>query len=324
MRVETFDATDRVRWLALRERDVTASVAGALLGVHDYQTPYGLWALKSGRVQEDPDETAPMRRGRLLEPVALQMLAEDRPGWTIRPGRQYFRAPDLRIGATPDAFATRPDRQGEGIVQIKTTTDQVFRRKWVDPEGDPDEPVLPLWIAVQANVEARLTGAAWAAVGVLIVGHGLDLRVIDVPIHDGIWARLKAEVSRFWAMVEAGEEPEIDPQRDGAAIAAVYSETAERVVDLGHHNDLPELLIERAALRTREEDGREAKERRQAIDAVLIHRLQGASRGALRDGTTISAAAQHRPGHYVPASTFRSVRVRGPLADPRPEIPDRF
>src|SRR4029079_19449389 len=109
---------ERDRWLELRKRDVTASVAGALFGVHDFVTPYQLWALKSGLIEDNIVETAAMRRGRLLEPVAIRLLREERPTWRVEPCSTYFRDPHARIGATPDALAIDPERTGFGIVQI--------------------------------------------------------------------------------------------------------------------------------------------------------------------------------------------------------------
>src|SRR5262245_7287249 len=81
--IERIEYGDREAWLKLRGKDVTASVAGALLGVHEFTTPYGLWALKSGKIAEDPEETGPMRRGRLLEPVAIELIQEEHPDWAL-------------------------------------------------------------------------------------------------------------------------------------------------------------------------------------------------------------------------------------------------
>ena len=65
--------------------------------MHDYLTPFELWARKSGLVTADVADNPAMRRGRLLEPVALQMLKEERPEWTVEPnpipGGVIFRTP---------------------------------------------------------------------------------------------------------------------------------------------------------------------------------------------------------------------------------------
>src|ERR1700733_7613977 len=132
------DATDRARWLSMRQQDVTASISAALFGsgVHPYVSPYQLWALKSGATSDEKAENAAMRRGRLLEPVALQLLGEEQPDWRVAPCKTYYRDPLNRIGATPDAFAVRPDIDGFGIVQIKTAGHFAFKKGWKDADGD--------------------------------------------------------------------------------------------------------------------------------------------------------------------------------------------
>ncbi len=242
MTVQIIYPADRAAWLDARKQDVTASVAGALLGIHPYQTPYALWAEKSGRVASDDVDNPVLRRGRLLEPVVIEMLREDRPDWTVeyRRDNAYFRDPEARIGATPDAFATRPDIFGQGVVQVKTVADDKFRREWIDPEtGDV---VLPLWIAVQAIVEATLTGATWACAAVMVIGRGIDLQIIDVPLNTRVMHRLRREVAEFWRMVEAGEEPPIDWNRDGAAVVEVYRDSMPDRKDLTAVDALDQII----------------------------------------------------------------------------------
>lgn len=300
--IERHDASDRAAWLRLRERDVTASVAGALLGVHDYQTPYGLWALKSGAIVEDPDETPPMRRGRLLEPVALRLLGEERPDWRILAGSTYYRDTAARIGATPDAFAVDPARPGFGIVQIKTVEPSVFRRKWRDEDGAAEP---PLWIAVQAIVEAELTGASWAVVACMTCGFGLDLHVVDVPLHKGVMARLRDAVATFWAQVESGRAPDPDFTRDAATIARLYATDDGGEADLSADNALPALLSEREALKSRLK-GEEA--RLDEIDAEIRSKV-GAAALATLPGWRISAKTVKRRPYAVAASSYRALRV---------------
>lgn len=220
-------------WLAFRKRDVTASVAGALLGVHDFTTAYQLWASKTGRI-DDPEETPAMRRGRLLEPVVVEMLREERPGWLISYplDRGYWRDGAARIGCTPDAFATAPDRPGRGIVQLKTTSEWAFRKKWTDP--DTREVVLPLWIAIQAVIEAELTGADWASVALLVVGSGIDLYAIDIPLEEGrrVLSRLETAIAEFWRVVDQGGHPPIDWVKDGRAVLDVHRDSDGSAADL--------------------------------------------------------------------------------------------
>ena len=61
---------DKETWLALRKQDVTASDAGALLGIHEFKTLLDLYGNKTGTLKEQPENDA-MRRGKKLEGVAV-------------------------------------------------------------------------------------------------------------------------------------------------------------------------------------------------------------------------------------------------------------
>lgn len=301
--IEQHDASDRATWLARRQKDVTASAIGCLLGVHDWISPYQLWGLKSGRLQEDPEQTPAMRRGRMLEDDALEILAEDRPNWKIEPGRHYFRDPDARIGATPDAFAIHPER-GRGIVQIKTVHEFDFRRKWQDP--DTREITLPLWIACQSILEAHLTDGSWACVGALVVGRGLDLHLIDVPIHAGLIARMRDEVAKFWEIVASGEEPPSDWARDADTLARIFPNDNGTEVDLSGDNEVPTLLDERRDLKR---DAKSIADRLETIDTALKAKLGNHASAFVSRGRTFSWKSTDRRGYTVAPTTFRQFRV---------------
>ncbi len=305
MTVQIIRPADRTAWLEARKQDVTASVAGALLGVHPYQTPYGLWAEKSGRVASDDSDNPVLRRGRLLEPVVIEMLREDRPDWQIEYHRDnaYYRMVEDRIGATPDAFATRPDIYGRGIVQVKTVAEDKFRREWLDP--DTGDIVLPLWIAVQAIVEATATGATWATVAPMIIGRGIDLQPVDVPLNTRVMHRLRREVREFWRMVEAGEEPPIDWNRDGAAVAEVYRDSMPDRKDMTADPALD--VFATCFVSAREKHSASGKE----IDDLrprILHAL-GASEAGFTTNWNITARTSVRTGPNGQPVKSRSLRI---------------
>jgi len=232
MTIRIIKPADRLEWHGARKKFITASVAGALLHCHPYTTAYQLWAEKTDRIQPDDAENDAMRRGRLLEPAAAQMLREERPEWVIdyRNDQAFYCDDAIRIGCTPDAFAMRPDILGDGIVQFKTSSEEAFRKAWVDPETGEVE--IPLWIAVQAIVEAKMTGAKWAAVAVMVVGRGIHMEVVDIPLHEPTWQRLIWATAEFWSVTDAGQHPPIDWERDGSTVIDVYRSTVARKVDL--------------------------------------------------------------------------------------------
>lgn len=305
-RGEILRPATRAEWLAVRKHDVTASQAAALLGQHPYSSAYQLWADKTGRASEDSDENGAMKRGRLLEPVVIEMLREERPDWIIEYplGLTYYRDPALRIGATPDAFATIPSQGGRGIVQAKTTSDYSFRANWIDP--DTQEIVLPIWIAVQAIVEADLAGADWAVVAVLTVGHGIDLHVIDIPLHEGVRKRLYAAVADFWRIVEKGDHPPIDWLKDGRAVLDVYRDSDGSEADLSAVEGFDQMVADYHAAKA---DERAAKERAEMIRPQIVATLGNAEIGeTLR--WRVTAKTQHRKAYEVKASSSRVLRVK--------------
>jgi predicted phage-related endonuclease len=304
VKTERIPIQDRASWLAMRQRDVTASVAGALLGVHEYQTAYGLWALKAARIAEDPEENPAMRRGRLLEDDALQILAEDHPTWTVTPANDvYHRAPELRLGATPDAFVTIPSRPGRGLLQVKTVASDKYRRDWL--ADGAEDPEVPLWIAIQAIVETKLSGADYALVAPLIVGHGLDVVPVEVPIHDGVFARVVEETAAFWELVESGRDPEPDYGRDTALIGRVYARDDGTEIDLSRDNRMPDLLARRDR---RKSYIRAAQQSVDRIEAEIKTKI-GVHERAHVPGWRLTWSVQERAGRYQPPSSTRVLRI---------------
>jgi predicted phage-related endonuclease len=301
MSVDAIEITSRDQWLALRKQDVTASAAAALMGVHPYMTAYGLAAEKRGLLAPVDEGAGPLKRGRKLEAVVIEEVAERRPTWKIAPATTYFRDPALRLGATPDTMAFDPER-GPGTVQIKTVAEPIFAQKWkVDGEI-----VIPPWIAIQANVEAQLMGAKWVSVGLLVVGFGWEVHILDVPLHAGIFERAKRETAAFWGLMDAGKTPDPDYGRDGATIARVYAQANPgRHVDLSSDNRLPELLMERETIKARQKADEDAVK---VIDAEIKAKLEDADTASL-PGWSITNKVTVRKEYTVKSASYRTLRI---------------
>ncbi|MEY4951802.1 MAG: hypothetical protein RL299_226 [Pseudomonadota bacterium] len=310
MVVERITPRDRAAWLKARGRDVTASTVGALFGVHEFTTLYELWALKTGRIKDGMEESAPMRRGRLLEPVAAQIMREDFPDWDIHHNAAenvYYRDPEKRIGATPDFIVTCP-RRGRGVVQVKSVEQGVYRRKWITEDGEPE---APLWIALQATLEAHLVGARWAAVAPLVIGFGIDMPVIDIPLVPGMIEAIEDETAAFWAMVEEDREPTADYARDADLIDRLhpYNDPGHEV-DLTADNRIPDLIDAR---RRAQEQRRAADAAISEIDAEVKSKMCAATVAHIAGGQRITWRTQKRAAFTSPASTFRTLSYPKPF-----------
>jgi predicted phage-related endonuclease len=322
--VECFPVGSREDWLKRRESDVTASAIGTLLGVHEYVTEFQLWALKSGEIKEDPEATPAMERGTLLEPVAAELIRRRHPDWQITyPVGLYYREPASRIGATPDVFAVDPKREGFGNLQVKNVEPGIFRQKWQQPDGTIEP---PLWIVIQSLTEAALTGASWAMVGALTVGHGLDLHLIEIPVHDKIMGRLRKASLAFWKRVAEKDPPPVNFEKDADTIKALYPIADEGVtIDLSGNNRLPELVAMRESLQSREADGNSATKERKTIDAEILSFLGSAAYGRLADGRLIEAKTIRRKAYAVEESSYRTIKIKEAMsaADSRSRIMSR-
>jgi hypothetical protein len=307
MTIEQHKITSREQWLDLRRNDVTASTIGALFGVHEYQTAFGLHALKTGRVAEDPEQTPAMERGTLLEPVAAELLRRRNPTWIVKhPVGFYYRDPEMRLGATPDCLVNDPER-GLGVVQFKSVEGSVFARKWRREEDGVRVVEPPLWIALQAMAEQYLCpGACWAAVGALVVGHGLDLHLVDVPMHDGVMARTKTEVAAFWRAIDEGRTPDIDFAKDGPLLEDLF-EGGGPMADLSGSNALLDLADEKERLVA--ERG-SAEKRLKEIKAEFLAALGDAGAARLADGRVVTAKRIYRKAYSVAETDWVDLRVK--------------
>lgn len=308
MTIERLTPKSRRAWLAARERDVTASVVGALFGVHEYQTLWGLWCLKKGLTREDPTESPAMQRGRLLEPVAVQMIREARPDWQVHhnSANEYWRDPAARLGATPDTLVTCP-RRGFGTVQIKSVEASVYRRKWLDADGNPE---APLWIALQATLEAHLIGARWAAVAPLVVGHGIECPLIGIDLMPEVVDAIYDRANEFWASIEADEPPSPDYERDAELIDALHpTGDPGDEIDLSSDNRIPELLSEvaeaKAALAA-------ASRRKDAAEAEIKAKLGSAVVAHIGRGRRITWRLRKRAAFSAPATSYRVLTLPDP------------
>ena len=294
------EITSQEQWHAMRARNVGCSEVGALFGTHEYLTGYALAARKLGLLENQIDD-AVLRRGRLLEPVARQLIQEENQDWKLIDPAMYYSDDSIHFGCTPDLFIEN-DR-GLGVVQIKTVAPQIFARKWHNEAGAVEPPT---WIALQAMCEQHLTGADHAYVAALCVGYGISLEMIEIPYLPDVIESARERVFLFWEMVSQGKLPPPEYGQDSAAIAKVFQQDDGDEIDLSSDNELPEIVSQYEALkmaRKTAEDGiKEAQDR-------IMYRLGHAQRARFAGGL-ITSKTVNRKSYVVPASSYRNLSIR--------------
>jgi predicted phage-related endonuclease len=299
MVVERIPIVSEQQWLEVRRPDITASVIAAVWGRHPYTTIAGLHARVSGIDMPGPDpNSAVILRGTDLEEVVAKRVKRKFPSWKIIKAQEYFRAPELHIGATPDFFVEDPNRPGLGILQAKTVGSFQFKRQWAD--NNP-----PAWISLQIATEMLLSDASWGMIAALEIGDFVyELHTYAVERHEPAERKILAGVAEFWRAVEAGEEPVIDPARDGDLLALIYPrEVPGKTVDLRGDNEILELLDRREQLRGVIKD---AETRCETTETAIKAKI-GDAEAALVRGWHVSLKLRHRKEHITKASSFRQL-----------------
>ncbi len=309
--IHSWPITSREEWLSRRKMNVNASEAAALFGpeIHPFLTPYKLWALKSGKLPEAENDSPTLRRGRKFEPVVLEILREDYPTWQLNKTELYFWDDETRIGCTPDVDAVRPENEyGTGIVQIKTVGQFAFKRKWHDEDGSI---AVPTWVAVQASIEAYLTGAAWAGVAAMKLGDGgIEVLYIDIPLKPFLIHKIEDLSLELWRRVRDNEPFDPDFGRDRRVIFDLYQEGTGPIIDLSGDLELREILNERAQLKQVEKAGDNAADQRKILDARIMTKLANAP-SAHVGGRVISIKVVKKKSYTVKASQYPLLSVKG-------------
>lgn len=285
-----------------RDGDLTSSVIGAAFGLDPYKTIGQVVAALRG-LKADHQDSVPMRRGRALEPVVAQLLADARPDLEIWKANEYLRDPVLRLGASPDYYA-RTNEPKKLAIEIKTTTKRRFDQLWGDGP--------PVHYALQIAVAMMLDDADAGIIAALIFDeYHFELRTFDVPRHAGAEKRIVETVKNFWADFDAGIPPKVDFERDGDLIALMYPvEVEAKVIDLRADNRIQELLVIDERLSA------EAKELETARKAVAneIKMKIGDAESALVNGWRVTFKTQSRKGFEVKPTSFRVLKSKREVA----------
>ncbi len=221
----------REEWLAERRRSIGGSDAAVILGLNPYNSPYALWAEKTGKViPEDISDKEAVRLGNDLE----QYVAER---WMEATGKKVHRENYiLRNDEYPFAHAN-PDRivVGEKAgLECKTTSSWERAARLRNGEVPED------WYC-QCVHYMMVTGAERWYLGVLVFGVGFFEFTIERNESE-IQALAGAE-GHFWVGVTSDIPPELDgAEATTEALKTIYKESTPGLsVDLsavGNHIEL--------------------------------------------------------------------------------------
>lgn len=304
--IERHPIISRASWLQMRLHDITASDIGAICGEDPWRTPLAVWAEKTGRAP-GKTETPIMKRGRWLEGAVFEALQELKPRWAFKRAKVYLRDPEHRIGATPDGFASDPEREGVGVIQAKVIAKAVFERDWSDGYA-------PMRYTLQTLTEAMLAaglnqGPVWAGLAVLVVSeYAADIQYLPVERNEAVEARIYEHVARFWHLIDSGTQPPPHMQRDRATLDAMFPRDKGTEIDLSRDNEAADLIDGYLTITS---TLRELENQREELATALKVKVGDAAVAICAEGRKVHWKVSIRKAHMVPEWRGRVLRVYG-------------
>lgn len=291
----------REEWLAARRRGIGGSDASTLMGFNPYSSLLNLWLDKTGRGEEQADTDA-MRRGRWLEPVIREYVAEETGLTIVQTGLLQSTEQPLAL-VTPDGIAS-----DGSIVEIKTSN---WRKaaEWSDDQ-----------VADHAELQAQhamfVTGLnhAWVAVSI----DGMFPLIRRIERDEVIIGALLNEIEFFWSTyVIPDEPPPLTGTRSEVQAVRTWWPVHEEDKAVAMTPELARLLDDWSEAKTVE---REAKAAAAALDA-RIKSLIGDAEYVMPAGWTPGSEEEERP--------LATARANGQFSEKRfreqePELAEEF
>ena len=216
-----WQATDD-QWLTARRAGISASDVSTALGFNPYQTPWELWAEKTGARRPDTSSNHAAQLGHDLEPWLLDMTARELNLPVTRTEYRLYAHPEYpwRM-ASPDGITA-----GGDLVEGKTAG---LIRGFGTPDGWTEDSV-PLGYHLQACWQMHVMDTPVVHMPALISGMGFRLYRLDRDLT--VETDLVTQVADWHARhIIGGEEPELG-HSDTAAIMRRWPEPTEGVIPL--------------------------------------------------------------------------------------------
>lgn len=311
-------------WLEARGADViTASEAASIYGI-GFESPFQLWARKTGQVQRDDlsknervywgnvheptvirecqlrtgrRALAPSEWSRVVRCEVLTLEHEGQPKYVLRnPALPLFTCtPDFIL----DRWTRLPglddqvEHEGPGCGEAKTA-DKHQAREW--------DKAVPLKYQVQVQMQMLVSGLSWACVPVLIGGN--DFRIYDVQRNDAFCADMVQRLSDWHREhVVLGVPPPVG-EDDESTIKLLYSKGGGGAIVLPAE---PWATLDR-----RRERAKAAKSKLEKLiktyDAQIKAALANADVASI-EGTSVQyqLSLVNRAGYTVDPTTYRQL-----------------
>lgn len=248
MTLQVLTPKDEDQWLEWRKTNINSTETAALFGFSPYMTPYELYHVKMGNMDDGFVENKRTKAGKYLE-ESIAKYALDELKCEGKPMKDYWFDDELNMGSSFDWLITSGPMK-DWILEIKNVDYLVYKDKWDDFEA-------PEHIEAQVQHQLELTGKPGAVICVLVGGNDLKFiyRERDFEFGRGI----REKIAAFWDGVASGMEPAPDFIADSEAIIAVHQSAGFETFDATEDVIITALMSEYMALVSLEKEAETAK-----------------------------------------------------------------
>ena len=268
------------QWLAYKSKVISSTEISSIFGISPYATEFEIWHRKANASIISISENQRILWGSRLESAIANGVAQDN-NWDIRPMKEFYYDPKLRIGSSFD-YCIVDKGVDKYILEIKNVDSLIFKDGWiVDEEGDIE---APPHIEIQVQFQLMISGLKEAYIACLVGGNTVQL--IKRSADEDIKKMMLTKVAKFWESVDAGVPPEPNFEKDAEFICSLYNvATVGKVADEKDNEELKALALE---YKMESDIIKNAQVRKDAAKAKMLTIIEDSEK-ALGSGFSISA-----------------------------------
>ncbi len=300
--VESFKT--REEWLAAREKSIGGSEASAVLGLSKYQSPFSLWALKTGKIQPQ-EETLAMRVGHAVEPLIASEL--EAQGYRLQdPGLCILRSVERPfLSYSPDRLLMQRFESTTATLSVDIPSGLAeFKKDYGGQDWDTEASSSSI---VQLQHGLLITGLSTGVIAALI-GLGQSLRVYDIAPELELQAIILERVEQFWHdyVVKDTPPPTDWSESTTRALASLYPKDTGTEIELPAEEWRGRLM----ALQVAKNQIELAKESEAAVKNALRAALGENSSAVIPGVGRVTWKLTKRKEYTVKATEYRDLRVK--------------
>lgn len=266
-------------WHEARADGIGGSEVGTILGLNPWESPYYLWATKTGQLPPKVLDSFAVKLGVALEPTILDvLLPQAHPDWEIYRTGTYQHPTIPFLHANPDALAKV---NGEWVVvEVKTS-----RNYWSETP-----PAYTAQVMHYLNILGIKRGVIVGLVAMDWVETWVEFDEFEAKV-------IEQKATEFWKLVQEGTAPDFDGSESTyTAVREMHPNIDGTEIEIDGLHRLP---LAQAAFE-------EAEAKLKQIKSEVLDKMGSAQHAYIDvDGEKIRVASRQARGNGTPFLVVR-------------------